>query len=349
MSNAVAQTVYTPNGSQVPSNALFTYSSNWALGTTNSQLQSFEDDVSSGVYGSSCVVLGGYSRQYNCHGYAWHVSTGGSQIAIDQPNYGGVSPYVSGSNPSYTETTYSNQGKLRVRYSGDHSAVTTYYSGLYISKWGPGPLVRHNATDVMYGYGSPSTYWTCYYTPPLQSVQLGYTTQSGTTFPVSVGSHSLSISYGLDPDTAPYFQSTNSSTTTITSQSGNSTNFTYNGTNVGGVSVTMCGTYRYSFMFYNGGGGRIAVYPNPAEEEATVELLDSSEEQYLIPMVDDTRLRIRELFLLDENNEIKQSYNLSALEGINKIRFEKGQKGVYYLKAVFSDGTSQTKRILIRN
>ena len=134
--------------------------------------------MSNGAYGSSCVVISNYSRQYNCHGYAWHISTGGNQTAIFQYiDYGSyientyaVEAYVSGNSPSYTQTSYNNQGKLRVRYSGDHSAVTTFSSGLYLSKWGPGSVVRHSANDVPFGYGSPSTYWTCNYTPPLTGV-----------------------------------------------------------------------------------------------------------------------------------------------------------------------------------
>ncbi len=73
--------------------------------------------------------------------------------------------HVAGVNPSYTQTNYNSTiGKLRIRYSGDHSAVTTY-DGKFISKWGPGPLVKHNALDVPPGYGNPSTCWTCKYAP----------------------------------------------------------------------------------------------------------------------------------------------------------------------------------------
>ena len=344
----IAQTVYTPNGSQVPSNALFTYDED---GYSNWQLQNFQDQVSNGVYGSSCVVISGYSRQYNCHGYAWHVTTGGFQIAIRQPNgYEGVTPYVSGNSPSYTQTSYNNQGKLRVRYSGDHSAVTTYYPGLYLSKWGAGPVVRHSANDVPYGYGSPSSYWTCNYTPPLTGVYLDNSqTSNNYAIPVSWGSHNFRISYGLDPDTSPNYQSTASSTT-VNSQDGYSANFSFSGSNNGGLSVSMCGTYRYSYLFFKPNGARIAVYPNPAIDETTVELKSSEEEQNVVPVLDSekTDVKITELILFDESNNIQKTYKMpSENENKGAIKFDRNMKGIFYLKALFSDGSSQTKRLII--
>jgi hypothetical protein len=344
----IAQTVYTPNGSQVPSNALFTYDED---DYSNCELQDGQDAISNGLFGSSCVVISGYSRQYNCHGYAWHVSTGGFQIAIRQPNgYEGVTPYVSGNSPSYVQTSYNNQGKLRVRYSGDHSAVTTYYPGLYLSKWGSNALVRHSANDVPYDYGSPSTYWTCNYTPPLYGVYLdNYQVSNNYAMPVSWGSHNFYVLYGLDPDTNPYYQSTSWSTT-IDSQNGHSANFTFTGNNHGGLSVSLCGTYRYSYLFFKPNGARIAVYPNPAVDETTVELKSSDEEQNIVPVLDAEKsdVKITELILFDENNNVKKTYQMpSENENKGAIKFERNMRGTFYLKALFSDGTSQTKRLVI--
>ena len=343
ISHLIAQNVYTPTSVQVPSDATFS-----TYGYSNSHLQAMYDEVASGTFGSSCVIIDNSSNYYNCHGYAWHTSTGGFQIGINQPFYGGVDYYTSGSSPSYSQTSYNNQGKLRVRYSGDHSAVTTYYSGLYISKWGGRPLVRHSANDVPGGYGSPVSYWTCNYTPPLNGVYLDNVQQSNTsTFPVSWGSHSLRISYGLDPDTTPFFQSTVPSTV-VNNQSGNTANFTFSGMNNGGMAVNMCGSSRYSFIFYKPSGARMAVYPNPVEEETTVEVTYSNGEQYLVPVIEDNKVTIENLSLYDGSNNIKQRYVLSNDSGSNRIRFDKGLKGIYYLKAVFSDGTIQTKRIIIK-
>ena len=79
--------IYTPNSVEVPVSALFAYS---GPQYSDSQLDSDVQAIENGLYGSSCVVLRGWSKEYNCHGYAWHVSTGGSQVGINQPTYGGV-------------------------------------------------------------------------------------------------------------------------------------------------------------------------------------------------------------------------------------------------------------------
>lgn len=201
--------VNTPNGVPVPAAALFVYSS---VKYSDAQLQSEQNNIQNGAYGSSCIILSGYSRNYNCHGYAWHVSTGGAQTCIDQVSGGGVTPYVAGANPSYTQTNYNSTiGKLRIRYSGDHSAVTTY-DGKFISKWGPGPLVKHNTLDVPPGYGNPSTCWTCNYAPPLTSVYLDGKLISGSFQNTTWGSHNMQIFWGLDPDTGPTFSSIAGST-----------------------------------------------------------------------------------------------------------------------------------------
>ena len=155
--------VNTPNGVAVPASALFVYQN--AGDYTNPQLQAFQDAVQGGVYGPSCVILANYSRQYNCHGYAWHVSTGGNQIGINQPTYGGVYALC---RRCKSELCSRKLQRLAGKNAGsdipgDHSAVTTYDAGKFISKFGPGPLVKHNPTDVPPGYGMPSTYWTCNY------------------------------------------------------------------------------------------------------------------------------------------------------------------------------------------
>lgn len=62
---SIARTIYTPNGTQVPQNSIGTYPEEEWLYTCDYQLQNIQDNVSNGVYGSSCVVISGYSRQYN--------------------------------------------------------------------------------------------------------------------------------------------------------------------------------------------------------------------------------------------------------------------------------------------
>ena len=167
--------------------------------------------------------------------------------------------------------------------------------------------------------------------------------------PVSWGSHNFRISYGLDPDTSPNYQSTASSTT-VNSQDGYSANFSFSGSNNGGLSVSMCGTYRYSYLFFKPNGARIAVYPNPAIDETTVELKSSEEEQNVVPVLDSekTDVKITELILFDESNNIQKTYKMpSENENKGAIKFDRNMKGVFYLKALFSDGSSQTKRLII--
>ena len=138
--------INTPNGVQVPASALFVYT-----GIPNSALIADQNAILNGLFGNSVTLVSSYSRNYNCHGYAWHVSTGGSQIAIRQPTSGGVDYYTYGSNPSYTQIANNNTAKLRVRYTGDHSAVTTSVPNVFISKWGPSGLYRHNSNHVPNG------------------------------------------------------------------------------------------------------------------------------------------------------------------------------------------------------
>ena len=84
------------------------------------------------------------TTSYNCHGYAWHVSEGGSNRWIGY--YAGQDDdediYWTAQNPSYIETTEANASKISY-YEDNHSAIQTSTQGIYISKWGEGPLMRH--------------------------------------------------------------------------------------------------------------------------------------------------------------------------------------------------------------
>ena len=187
----------------------------------------------------------------------------------------------------------------------------------------------------------------------MYSVSLDYNNQSNTSaFPVSVGNHILGVSYGLDPDTDPIFQSSNSSTTNITSQSGNYANFYYDGNNVGGIAVKMCGSIRYSFIFYKPSGARLAVYPNPiVDDEATVEVEVIEAGTALVPLVEKSEktLKITKIELYDYKNSFKANYIIIDSDETKKsIKIESNWEGIFYLRAYFSDGTSQTKRILIQ-
>lgn len=337
--------VNTPNGVQVPAAALFTYPDAWP--NTNAQLQSFQNDIKNGFYGPSCIVLNDYTRQYNCHGYAWHVSTGGNQIGI-KADAGGVTPYVAGVNPSYTQTIYNGTaGKLRVRYSGDHSAVTTYDLGKFISKWGAGPLVKHNTGDVPPGYGVPASYWTCKYAPPLTSVYLDGNLISGSFQTTTWGAHNMQIFWGLDPDTGPTFSPTAGSTI-INNQSSGTVNFTFNGpSNNGGLSIAFCGAPRHSFTFFKPSGAKMQVYPNPVQADEIITVSSESQETIQAVNLDSEVSRITKITLLDERLRFVQDYLSNAEGNLTTVKLNAGLKGTYFLKATFEDGTAQTKRILV--
>ncbi|SDH17238.1 Por secretion system C-terminal sorting domain-containing protein [Dyadobacter soli] len=337
--------VNTPNGVAVPPAALFAYQN--AGFYTDAQLQSNQNAIQNGLYGPSCTILANYSRQYNCHGYAWHVSTGGAQTCIDQVTFGGVTPYIAGVNPSYTQTNYnSTVGKLRIRYSGDHSALTTY-DGKFISKFGPGPLVKHNALDVPPGYGNPSTCWTCNYAPPLTSVYLDGKLISGSFQTTTWGAHNMQIFWGLDPDTGPTFSPTAGSTI-ISNQSSGAVNFTFNGpSNNGGLSIAFCGAPRYSFTFFKPNGAKMQVYPNPAREDEVITISSKSPEDIQAVNLNGRVNRITKIALLDERQRLVQNYLSNEDGDLTTVKLNAGLKGTYFLKATFEDRTVQTKRVLI--
>ncbi|MCF0069261.1 T9SS C-terminal target domain-containing protein [Dyadobacter sp. CY261] len=337
--------VFTPNGVQLPPAAVTVYPN--ASPNTNVELQAAQISVMNGLYGPSCEVIGNYSRQYNCHGYAWHVSTGGNQVVILAPD-GGVTPYVGGGNPSYVQGNYSgSQGKMRVRYTGDHSAVTTYQAGKFISKFGPGPLVKHNPGDVPPGYGLPSTYWTCNYAPPLTSVYLDGKLISGSFQTTTWGAHNMQIFWGLDPDTGPTFSPTAGSTI-INNQNSGVVNFTFNGpTNNGGLSISLCGTPRYSFTFFKLNGAKMQVYPNPVRDEGVISISAEVGGDIRAVNLDNAANKMVKLNLLDERQRIVENYLPDAEGNMTAIKLKAGLKGTYLLKATFADGTVETKRVLV--
>ncbi|MGQ7868303.1 hypothetical protein [Sunxiuqinia sp. sy24] len=96
----------------------------------------------------------GYSstRKFNCHGYAWHISEGGSDrwIGYGYP-YDNNPEYTYWQDGSYVEVAQSvYPGKVNW-LSGDHSAITTENPGVLISKWNEYPLMRHAWDDSPYG------------------------------------------------------------------------------------------------------------------------------------------------------------------------------------------------------
>lgn len=91
----------------------------------------------------------GYSisstRKFNCHGHAWLREENGPDRWIGLGNTTDEDIYMS--DMSYAKvSTPTHPGKISWG-SDNHSAVTTPTSGVFISKWGEGPLMRHAWND----------------------------------------------------------------------------------------------------------------------------------------------------------------------------------------------------------
>lgn len=80
---------------------------------------------------------------YNGNGYAWHYSEGGGRVVIDSSE---VKKYwLDG---SYIEVPESLATK--VFYDGSNHSAVRESSGMYVSKWDAGPLLRHYPDNVPY-------------------------------------------------------------------------------------------------------------------------------------------------------------------------------------------------------
>ncbi|NLD47530.1 MAG: hypothetical protein GX660_10080 [Clostridiaceae bacterium] len=148
-------TVQTPTGEDVE--AIFRCEFN-ANNLANAEDQAADWLVD---HSSDAKRIGPASRQYNCHSYAWHVSTGGNKVWINSLDYYGntnVDEYFSGSSPSYESATQSTASKAFYGYSADHSAYVTGVSTVFMSKWGAWPLYIHDWNDCPYSSSSISYY-----------------------------------------------------------------------------------------------------------------------------------------------------------------------------------------------
>jgi hypothetical protein len=219
---------------------------------------------------------------------------------------------------------------------------------MFISKWGAGPLVKHNALDVAPGYGIPSTCWTCNYTPPLTSVYLDGKLISGSFQNTAWGAHNMQIFWGLDPDTGPVFSSTAGSTI-INNQSSGVVNFNFSGpSNNGGLSIAFCGAPRHSFTFFKPSGFKMQVYPNPADGEDIISISADIQDDIQTVNLDGQANKMVKLSLLDDRHRIVQDYLPDTMLSQTTVKLKAGLKGEYFLKATFEDGATQTKRVLIK-
>lgn len=133
-----ATTIYTPKGSSLTAYNNMPYMSNEEKDYWSWYVSYYYPNATEVSYRSA-------TRNYNCHGYAWRVSEGGSQVWIGLAGYDPDPEDVEDiywDDGSYVETTEANASKISY-YLGNHSAIQTATQGIYISKWDYRCLMQH--------------------------------------------------------------------------------------------------------------------------------------------------------------------------------------------------------------
>lgn len=93
----------------------------------------------------NATLLADASARYNCHSYAWNLSDGGDLVCWINKVTSNKSPNLENywTNDYYSATDESHAQKVHY-YMSDHSAIVSpTVSGMYESKWGAMPLMRH--------------------------------------------------------------------------------------------------------------------------------------------------------------------------------------------------------------
>ena len=166
----------------------------------------------------NATILDNSSTTYNCHGYAWHKSDGGSTRWIgyysssEEDIYWGDGSYVQVGvynipAPIATKVSYA---------SDDHSAITTTTPGVLISKWGSWPLMQHAFSDCPYNYSNLK-----YYAIPVNGSTVVCSSPNTSFQSITPSSGTINYSW------------TTGSYLTPTSQSGSTNNFSVSATGNG--------------------------------------------------------------------------------------------------------------------
>ena len=315
--------VYTPNGTQLDPNNLF-----YLPEASQNDLDYYTYCVQT-LY-PNAVILAPATTSYNCHGWAWHVSEGGSAVWINDPN-----DNVYWQDNSYIFST--ETGNSKVSYvNGDHSAITTCTESMYISKWGAWPRVRHSANYTPYDSGQLWRFIKgCTGTPQL------------TPRIYSSGSNSICNTSGtfcnenLTVYLNPSCPSTNYSWTFEPSYLSSNGNINSYGAS---ASITNWGFVRIraeasglngsaSVYFYFNGCGQMSysVYPNPTDENLNISFQDEKSANALV----------KEISLIDKNGRLVQTFDNKS----NEILETKGTsfntrglpKGAYFIHIKVGD------------
>ena len=135
-------TVLTPRGTPVDA---LVYSET----IITSQIPHLNDPWLAAVRSLDAQIISDATRTYNCHGYTWYMSEGGTgRLYIEDPE-----PYLTDGSYMKIQEANAVKGDKVVYGAGVHSAVVADEPGWVISKWGDGPLVRHRLRDVPSEFG----------------------------------------------------------------------------------------------------------------------------------------------------------------------------------------------------
>lgn len=149
-STATSITIYTKYGNPVD-----------ALSVSEMSSQEIAESNSYAIsHYPNATFISNASATYNCHSYAWNISDGGSRCWINAAKkltYDNLMKYWT--NDYYGQTSNENNATKIFYYKSDHSAIKSSVAGMYESKWGKLPLMRHapnygpyNNMDTRYYY-----------------------------------------------------------------------------------------------------------------------------------------------------------------------------------------------------
>ncbi len=206
------------------------------------------------------LILLPASRIYNCHSYAWNVLNGGRRCWINatiSTKNDNISKYWT--NDYYSSTDASDKKMKKIfYYNSDHSATLSDGSGMYISKWGSGPLVRHAPEYGPYEHMDQRSYFkgeSCAY-GTLDNSEPGTISVGGT------------VVYGISSKNPPFLPTAfsvkgewiviNAKGNDVSSESYIS--ITKNGNTSASITFNKAGVYEIYYNVYNLSGTQLLQY-----------------------------------------------------------------------------------------
>lgn len=199
----------TPNGSNLYAEYITqdAWTSNMKNAVNNYYIQTYPN----------ATFLSDATANYNCHNYAWRMTEGFSTP------YRLQDPYPYWNDGSYVETT--SQYAEKIYYynipNDSHSAVPSSVSGMYESKFGFGPLMRHAPGYGPYhdAYTNYMNYRRYYAKPPQISGHNIVTNTVSSTFTLAFSPLNYTINWVFDSSLFSAVGSTTGSSVTIKAKS----------------------------------------------------------------------------------------------------------------------------------